>query len=241
MNCSAGKIGTIYQRSAHANGSSTPPIGCVLHLVGLPGGSNKIYDRSPYGNIGSITGATWVRLPSGLWCLNFDGSDDYVNCGDGAGLDITEQLTMLVWLYRTGKASNQFIAAKGNGIRCTYGLNWESVTEKISFGLDMGFGFGIKGYTVVLALNTWHFVAATYDGKSADTYSEGRLDESNALSGVIASQSDANVIVGSGVETVWGDNWYQGYMALPRIYNRALSALEIQSSFNREKHLFGVW
>jgi len=26
-----------------------------------------------------------------------------------------------------------------------------------------------------------------------------------------------------------------------RIYNRTLSALEIQGHFNQEKHLFGVW
>jgi hypothetical protein len=32
-----------------------------------------------------------------------------------------------------------------------------------------------------------------------------------------------------------------GSVALPRIYNRVLTALEVQNHFNREKHLFGVW
>lgn len=241
MNWSAGKIGTIYQRSAHANGSSTPPIGCVLHLVGLPGGGSKIYDRSPYGNIGTITGATWRRSPSGLWLLDFDGSDDYVDCGNGAALAITEQLTMLVWLYRTGKVTNQHIIMKAKTAdNPCYGLFWEWYSEKIALALDVG-GYAIRGFTVALALNTWHFVAVTYDGSFAKIYSEGNLDDSSSLSGSIASISDANVILGSGVQTQWGNNWYEGYMALPRIYNRALSALEIQNSFNREKHLFGVW
>jgi len=52
---------------------SPPELGCVLYLSGLPNSGSKIHDRSPYGNHGAITGATWQRLPSGLWCLSFDG------------------------------------------------------------------------------------------------------------------------------------------------------------------------
>ena len=40
-----------------------PQLGCVLSLTGLPGGGNKTYDRSPYGNIGTIIGATWMSCP----------------------------------------------------------------------------------------------------------------------------------------------------------------------------------
>ena len=46
-----------------------PALGTVLFLSGLPGSGNRIYDRSPYGRLGVITGATWKRLPSGLWYL----------------------------------------------------------------------------------------------------------------------------------------------------------------------------
>ena len=58
-----------------------PELGSVLYLTGLPCGGSKIYDRSPYGNHGTITGATWKRLPSGLWYLDLDALDDYVDCG----------------------------------------------------------------------------------------------------------------------------------------------------------------
>jgi len=36
---------------------SPPELGCVHYLPGLPGGGSKIHDRSPCGNIGTITGA----------------------------------------------------------------------------------------------------------------------------------------------------------------------------------------
>ena len=110
MNWSVGKIGTIYQRSAQAIDLSTPPIGCVLDLPGLPGGGNKIYDRSPYGNIGTIIGATWLRTPSGLWVLSFDGSDDYVDCGSGSSLDITGGITVEVWAKCDGATGSVSIA-----------------------------------------------------------------------------------------------------------------------------------
>ena len=75
-----------------------PELGCVLFLPGLPWSSSKIHDRSPYGNHGTITGATWKRLPSGLWYLSFDGIDDYVSLGTSASLNLVDDFTMMAWL-----------------------------------------------------------------------------------------------------------------------------------------------
>ena len=75
-----------------------PEPGCVLYLPGLPGGGGKIYDKSSYGNHGTITGAAWKRLPTGLWCLSFDGSDDYVNCGNSESLSIPDAITIKAWV-----------------------------------------------------------------------------------------------------------------------------------------------
>lgn len=62
------------------NGYDYPPAldGAVLYMPGLPGYGSKIWDRSQGGNHGTIVGATWERLPSGLWTLRYWG-DDYVN------------------------------------------------------------------------------------------------------------------------------------------------------------------
>ncbi len=114
MNWSVAKIGTIYQKPAQAIGLSTPPIGCVLDLPGLPGAGNKIYDRSPYGNHGTITGAVWKRLPSGLWVLNFDGSDDRVDCGDDPSLSPgLGDWSISVWIKATVDDNYKVIAGGG--------------------------------------------------------------------------------------------------------------------------------
>lgn len=75
-----------------------PELGCVLYMPGLPGGGSSIYDRSPYGNHGTIVGPTWRREPSGLCGLSFDG-DDYVNI-DAVVADIAADTkgTWMTWV-----------------------------------------------------------------------------------------------------------------------------------------------
>jgi len=234
MNWSAGKIGTINQRSAHANGLSTPPIGCVLHLLGLPGGGNKIYDRSPYGNIGTITGATWARTLGGLWCLDFDGSDDYVEDGN-INLDY---ITIEAWIKRSETGVWHFIVSKGSswfqGTR-TWDLrvNGEDALEFV-YSLD-----GSAYYTTAIGTvgTDWAYVVATYDGQKARVY----LNTSEAVGATHEGtlfQYARDVRIGNSPSPSGFP--FKGLIALPRIYNRALSALEIQNHFNREKHLFGV-
>ncbi|KKL49897.1 hypothetical protein LCGC14_2310890, partial [marine sediment metagenome] len=40
----------------------------------------------PGGNDGTIVGASWYQLPTGLWYLDYDGSDDKVAVSDGASI-----------------------------------------------------------------------------------------------------------------------------------------------------------
>ena len=47
------------------------PNNSVYYCPGLEGGGTTLWDYSNNGNHGTITGATWVRLPSGLWSLGF--------------------------------------------------------------------------------------------------------------------------------------------------------------------------
>lgn len=64
------------------NGYDYPPAdpNCALYLPGLPGQGSKIWNRAKGGSAGdgTVYGAKWVRQPSGIWALDFDGQDDYV-------------------------------------------------------------------------------------------------------------------------------------------------------------------
>ena len=238
MNWSAGRTGTINQRAGQANGLSAPPIGCGLHLLGLPGGGNKIYDRSPYGNIGTITGAVWVRLSSGLWCLSFDGSDDYVDLGN---IGTFSDLTIKLWLYMSGRVDSWRGIFGRPANAAAYGCL--AIRDSNTLGFYMNGNSPEWTYANTSwdssMLNAWHQVAVTYStsGKKCLIYLNADEDANQAIT---TAQSCILNLVNLG-RALTTDRWWQGYIALPEVHNRALSALEIQTSFKREKHLFGVW
>lgn len=59
-------------------------------------------DISGKGNTGSLIGtmidADWVAGVAGT-CLDFDGTDDYVNCGTGVNLALTDNVSLSCWVY----------------------------------------------------------------------------------------------------------------------------------------------
>ena len=217
-----------------------PELGCVLSLSGLPGGGNKVYDRSPHGSIGSMTGAIWKRLPSGLWCLSFDGNDDYVNCGHNGLLNLTDALSAELW-FRAASFT-QFDTLIGR----TLSGNWNDGGWAIFHDGGSSLRFWVDHYTNNVAhislsvVDTdWHYVVGTYS-KAANAikiYLDAVKGTDDTYSSSITYDS-ADLTVGADTQHSYV---FDGKIALVRIYNRALSALEIQNHFNREKHLFGVW
>jgi hypothetical protein len=218
-----------------------PPMGCVMSLTGLPGGSNKIYDRSPYGNNGTITGATWVRLASGLWCLSFDGSDDGVNCGQAASLNITEQLTYELWLRpgTTWQSNGDYaIMWKGEKVFVTYG--WPTATGINVLLADLSTYVQSQGLSLVAG--TWYHLVITLKSGTDDhhIFLNGRDVANETATKTIADSSADSLRIGEKYDG-WGFSCWDGQIARPRVYRQALTAMGTRHHFHREKRLFGVW
>ena len=213
-----------------------PELGCVLSLSELPGGSGKVYDRSPYGNIGSITGASWVRLPSGLWCLSFDGNDDYINCGNNVSFDMTDAITVEAWVQtKDNTLANAVITSKRLGTP-NYIFKLSGGYVRLQF--YNGGWFDFSDDTTQIANDEWVQAAVTYDREWVRFYVNG--SEVKSFEETTAMVSDASDLhVGKRADAA--SDYFYGYIGEVRIYNRALSVLEIQNHFNREKHLFGRW
>jgi len=221
---------------------SPPDLGCSLYLTGLPGGGSKIHDRSPYGNHGTITGATWVRLPSGLWCLSFDGLDDYVTIPK---ITLTTAFTFLCWWKRSGVAGGTTssgyhqIIQRLNGYSA--GRNRLQVTSDGSslYGEITVDAAQKSNSETITDIDGFNQVGLWWDGAEVKVILNGILSSGAAASGTLGSGSSVANIGQQGTD----GQYYcaNGNIALPKINNRALSALDVQNSFNREKHLFGVW
>jgi hypothetical protein len=221
-----------------------PELGCVLFLPGLPGGGIKVYDRSPYGNIGTVTGAVWKVTPGGVPCLHFDGLDDVVNCGKGASLNDILQYTYKAWIYATGWGESNLgrVFDKGQVVPLYFANNLGQVWSLRNFTVQYGRWRTPSGSVL---LNKWEHLVVIYDCSSPSNdpkiYVNGisqAITEVNTPSGVASSDSASDLRIGNSSDT---SATFEGDIALAEVHCRIWSALDVQNSFNREKRIFGVW
>ena len=229
-----------------------PELGTVLCLPGLPGADSKIYDRSPYGNMGTVTGAVWKKLSSGLWYLDFDGNDDYVDCGYPSSLQMgSGDFTMSIWANITAQ-TNQVQAilhaggAGGGGKRYSiYADDSDVNANSIQIQLDDDANpcFVLVPFT---AWGTWTKISAVRDGNTFRSYLNGVASTTGDCSstGSVNSPNSRPLTLGceKAEDTGIRASFLTGSLALPVVIKGiAQSALQVINGFHREKHLFGVW
>jgi len=214
-----------------------PELGCVLSLTGLPGGSGTIYDRSPYGNNGTIIGATWKRLPSGLWYLDFDGEDDYIAIPHATSINLSSTITLEVWVYLNNLDDWHTVASKMDDIDTGWQLVYAPAQDYFYFYTQSA--VAIKSNTSRVSVATWTHLVMDYEGGTSNghIYING-VDETDTVVAKLLETASSDLTIG--VRSYDNTNDLSGSIALCRIYNRILTALEIQNHFNRERHLFGV-
>lgn len=79
--------------------------------------------------------------------------------------------------------------------------------------------------------DNWHHVAFTYDGSNVKGYWDNNNAFSVAKTGAL--QSSATIQVGNG-----DSNLFPGSIAVAKIYDRALSAVEVDENFKNYSHRF---
>jgi hypothetical protein len=231
---------------------SPPEPGNVLYLPGLPGGGSRIYDTSPYGNNGTITGATWKSTGQGLWYLDFDGIDDDVSISDSVSLGITSTLTVLIWA-KLGTTDDPWDALFAQYETTLNQRAWhigggggpgQSMYVNISKDGTWQAGVQKSYYTDATVYdNTWRLLGFTFNAGTLKLYNNG-IDETVTKdlddAFVVVHNSTANVTIGCELANGVKGRFLDCLMALPRIWNRALATAEILHLYRQEKNLFGV-
>jgi hypothetical protein len=183
-------------------------------------------DASGAGNAGTIAGAT--RSAAGRFgaALSFDGVNDRVNIPDASPLDLSPAMTLSAWVRPTANGWRTVLTKERPG-GLAYGLYASTNTNRPSAEVTTAGTFEARG-TAALASNTWSHLSATYDGATLRLYVNGTQAASRAVNGSIAVSSGALRIGGN---AVWGE-YFRGLIDEVRVYNRALSAAEIQGDMN---------
>ena len=158
------------------------------------------------------------------YAMNFDGIDDYVNCGNVQSFNI---LTAEAWV-NIYEDSYGFIVGQVSP-RWTYG--WWIRKVDISSGNRIGFGIakGIDWSYTEISLNSspqdrlWHHYVGVFDGRIMYGYRDGALVSSITPTTPTPQQIGPVYLGYNNVD----NRYFKGLIAVVRIYNRALSSYEI--------------
>jgi hypothetical protein len=179
-------------------------------------------DASGNGNTGAISGATWTEGRYGTG-LSFNGSTNVVQIAASASLTLGSTMTVSAWVQPTVDQ-----------------VSWRAIVQKQvdAFFLHAssdgplrpaagGIFGGIDNYRSApsaIPINVWTHLAMTYDGTTLRLYVDGSEVASRLAGGAI--QSTPNPLwIGN---NSYGENFI-GLIDEVRVYNRALTQVEIQS------------
>ncbi|MGJ0483856.1 MAG: LamG-like jellyroll fold domain-containing protein [Methylomicrobium sp.] len=184
-----------------------------------------VADASGNGNHGTIKEA--VRISAGRYgqALKFDGVNDWVTVNDSASLDLSAGMTLEAWVYPQSLAGWDNVVLKEISGGLSYSLYANSDADGASAYINNGSDRGVAE-PAQLALNQWTHLVGTYDGQVQRLYKNGIKVAESVQSGLIQQSSGVLRIGGN---SVWGE-YFQGYIDEVRIYNRALTATEINAN-----------
>ena len=195
----------------------------------LLSGRSKAY--APEKMDGTIESATWIRN-GGRWIgkntLEFDGIDDYVDCGSDASLNFgTEDFTLEAWITCSAIDNYNRILTKWNGnVAGEKGYIFSLVSGKLK--TYIGSGAPVVESAQTLSTEIWYHVVVVRSGDNAYQYINGQQDGS--CSGIVANNASSSQVLG--ISLVPTDNYpFDGSIGEVAIYDRALSASEIKGHY----------
>ena len=211
----------------------TPPPSNLVAWYPGDGNANDIQG----GNNGVLQGGVTFAAGKVGQAFSFNGSDGQVVVPHNANQNGGTAITIDAWVNPTSSGHGRPIAQKRSSSNIG-GYTFE--TTHSPFGPDNGLSWVIMingtYHTLltpanVLTLGTFQHVAATYDGTTMRIYVNGIEKASMAASGAIDPRTDPIVI---GRNVVNPSLAWQGLIDELELFNRALSAAEIQAIFNAD-------
>jgi hypothetical protein len=195
---------------------------------------NSANDSSGYGNHGTlINGASIVSDPQRGKVLLLDGANDYVDLGNGASMNLSDnnQATVMGWVKLAVSQNHNTILSKGEW-KEAYALVVKGDTTPDDL-LWTGNDTSVFSASSV-PLNTWTHVAMTINNDLTTFYLNGQVsgaanqDRGNAIDNTATGVSIGREQYSGSMPA--GRWFFNGRMDDVRIYERVLTQAEIQAA-----------
>jgi hypothetical protein len=208
--------------------------GLIMHLDAsdvnsYPGSGATWTDLSGNGNDGTLQNeVSFTADFNGT--MNFDGINDYISTPVDADLQVMPSTTWTGWIKPSG----------GSGWHIVFGMEdggWDRfliLENATTFALGHTGGRWSPGPNA--NYNSWQHVAVIYDSGTMRFYLNG--SEYTTLINEGSHSSLGTFTIGSNQNG--GGNRYKGKIAQVSVYDRVLSAAEINFNFNLNKNKYGL-
>lgn len=213
--------------------------GLVLHLdagdiKSYTGTGTVFVDRSRKRKNGSFVNSP-VYSSSKIKSFGFS-SNKYINIPNDTDFN-TQTPSVEVWVKTNATTQNGFWFEKGS-VNTQYSLFQEG--NSIQWRIHISGGYTNLTTTTANFMNTskWYQVVATYSSGFRRLYINGVLVNSDNRSGTISTNSEGVRIgaYGGGSPSYF----YNGSLAICKLYNKALTATEVLQNFNATKSRFNI-
>jgi len=206
--------------------------GLVLNLdagasTSYPGSGTSWTDLSGNGNTGTLVNGVGYDVGN-RGSLSFDGVNDYINISNSFQVSTSQVYSALFWIYKTSTS-----------------INNSSVILSGGYGGDRdGIIIATEVYSTInnirISSDNGSASAIYYNGISQPVGTNFNLNEwiHIAVTGItVPSVDGGNHNIGRNNN---GTNYFKGNIATTQIYNRALTASEVQQNFNALRSRFGI-
>ena len=164
--------------------------------------------------------------------LNLDGNS-WAEVHDNASLDITDAITLEAWVYwdLNGKSAGGIMS---KWFPSNWGFLFFTNADTLTFYISNVYP-ATASVSHTFTANGWYHLVGTDDGTTIRLYIDGvQVGTTSSLGSIVDTGRELEIgRYNDSVSNTYGDS-----IAQPRIYNRALTAEEVQRNYNAGKNTY---
>jgi len=200
-------------------------------------------DSSGNGNHGTFSGTPMlvnscptITYDTNNKSLDFSGKSQYITMGAASSLG-TGAFTITCWVYIKGEGTGNSptggrpIIGSLNGDQTSYGTGLKYYNGKIYGLFSNNNAYWWNTLQASVSLNTWYFVALTFDGLGASKNGNLYINNSLIASGTGTTGNYGYALQIGGSPAANNEGYFQGTIDDARIYNKVLSAGEMSDIY----------
>ena len=163
------------------------------------------------------------------YVFNFDGSNDYIDCGNITALNSQSAFSTSAWINYSGTptTSSHIILSGGSSATNRFWVQLKSSTE-IRYGSGSASAYDVTVST--MSSGTWYHIATVHNGTSLDIYINGIKQGATITVVAPSTQIGNNFKIGEYFSPV-GYLW-NGQLSNVAVFNTVLSTANIETIYN---------